>query len=352
MAQAVPTPRRVTPTAPRATDTDATRSAASPPDATRHDATRRDAKLLRHEATRRDPSRALTRIAALALCWTLGTQAQAMQAAPTATTTPAPAPAPEPAAPASDETISEPRPTGAEDGSDTDNVAVIARAGLEVDTAAAGPNGPVMLTRLEELGNLELRRAEILPRRHGDDPVVHLRVELRSAEAEGYAIFSDVRVRGEVVEGSAREAQCPLCTESEAVERARGELVRLVPFVRARFRPVKKADPGPVLVAPPPKRDEGLGTLGKAGVGLVAGGAVVLGAGLGLAIADPPPNPNDPLLVRPTRPVGYALIGVGASAVISGAVLLILDRRKKRNVVQLAPLMQPGSAGLLLVGRF
>lgn len=343
MAQAVPTPRRVTPTAPQATTPDAT------PDAT-PDTT--PAATLPSRAA----SRALTRVGVLALCWTLGTHAQAMQAAPAATTAPAPAPAPapaQPAAPAPDDAISEPRPAGTqEDGSETDNVAVIARAGLEVDTAGAGPNGPVMLTRLEELGNLELRRAEILPRRHGDDPVVHIRVELRAAEAEGYAIFSDVRVRGEVVEGSAREAQCPLCTESEAVERARGELVRLVPFVRARFRPARKSEPGPVLVTPPPPRDEGLGTLGKAGVGLVAGGAVALGAGLGLAIADPPPDPNDPLLVRPTRPVGYALIGVGASAVISGAVLLILDRRKKRNVVQLAPLMQPGSAGLLVVGRF
>ena len=145
---------------------------------------------------------------------------------------------------------------------------------------------------------------------------------------------------------------CSLCTEGEAVERARSELLRLVPFVRARFRAAAKPkDKAPPIVAPPPQ-DNRLGTYGKVGIGLLAGGVVVFGTGLGLAIAKPRPNPDDPLLVINTRPIGYAVLGVGAAAIVSGAVLLVLDRRKVRRVAHLAPMMERGSAGLLLVGRF
>ena len=34
---------------------------------------------------------------------------------------------------------------------------MIARAGLEIDASAAGPAGPVLMSRLDELGNLGLR---------------------------------------------------------------------------------------------------------------------------------------------------------------------------------------------------
>jgi len=242
---------------------------------------------------------------------------------------------------------------GGNDGDSDGNTPVIARAGLEIDTAAAGPSGPVMLSRLEEIGNLELRRAEILPRRAGDDPVIHVKVEVRGQEGDTYAIFSEVRIRDKAVEGSPREVVCSLCTEGEAVERARSELLRLVPFVRARFRAAAKPkdDKPPPIVAPPPE-DNRLGTYGKVGIGLLAGGVVVFGTGLGLAIAKPRPDPDDPLREINTRPIGYAVLGVGAAAIVSGAVLLVLDRRKVRRVAHLAPMLERGSAGLLLVGRF
>ncbi|HEY0134777.1 MAG TPA: hypothetical protein VGB85_11870, partial [Nannocystis sp.] len=244
---------------------------------------------------------------------------------------------------------------GASDGASNDDVAVIARAGLEIDTTAAGPSGPVMLSRLEEVGNLELRRAEILPRRAGDDPVIRVKVEVRGQEGDTYAIFSEVTVRGQVVEGSAREVVCSLCTEGEAVDRARSELLRLVPFVRARFRAAAKpADnkPPPVVTSAAEDKKKPLGTYGKAGIGLLAGGAVLLGTGIGLSVREPRPDPDDPLREINTRPVGYAVLGVGAAAIVTGAVLLVLDRRKARRVAHLAPMIGRGSAGLLLVGRF
>lgn len=241
------------------------------------------------------------------------------------------------------------------DTSDTDaNAPVIGRAGLEIDTSRAGPAGPVLMSRLEELGNLELRRAEILPRRTGDDPVIQIRVELRGEENDTYVIFSEVTVRGSSLEGSLREIVCALCTEGETVERARSELLRLVPFVRARFRPTTvPSDPKQVLTpnpAPPP--DKHTGTFGKVGIGLLAGGALAFGTGLGLALKQPKPDPDDPLREINTHPAGYAVLAVGAAAIVSGAVLLILDRRPPRRSARLAPLLHPATTGLQIVGRF
>ena len=277
-------------------------------------------------------------------------------AAAAATLAPSPAPSAGVASPQPDP--AEADEVGTSDStSGNDGVAVIARAGLEIDTTAAGPSGPVMLSRLEEVGNLELRRAEILPRRAGDDPVIRVKVEVRGKEGDTYAIFSEVTVRGQVVEGSAREVVCSLCTEGEAVDRARSELLRLVPFVRARFRaaaakPTDNTPPPPVVTPTEDRKKKPLGALGKAGIGLLAGGVVLLGTGIGLAVPEPRPDPDDPLREINTRPVGYAVLGVGAAAIVTGAVLLVLDRRKARRVAHLAPMIDRGSAGLLLVGRF
>lgn len=271
---------------------------------------------------------------ALVLGWTLGGEALA-----------------EPAAPDPTQPADEIGPASEQADPDA-NVPVIARAGLEVDTVAAGAAGPVLMSRLEELGNLELRRAEILPRRTAEDPVIRVRFELRGEEGETYAILSDVAVRGEVLEGSPREILCSLCTEGEVVDRARSELLRLVPFVRARFRAARPPPPPPEPTRPEPPPDTRLGARGKAGVGLLAGGTLAFGTGLGLVLARPRTDPDDPLRQINTRPVGYAVLGVGAAAIVSGAVLLILDRRKPPRVAQLAPLMHPGTAGLQLVGRF
>ena len=290
---------------------------------------------------------------ALALCFALPGDASAAQApsgpaGPTGPASPATA-APAPATQEADEVGS-----GSADGDPDGNLPVIARAGLEVDTTAAGPSGPVMLSRIEELGNLELRRAEILPRRAAEDPVIRVRVEQRGSEGDTYAIFSELAVSGETLAGSTHEIVCSLCTEGEAVERARGELLRLVPFVRARFRAARKpVEPPSEPAKPPPPPDRSLTATGKAGVGLLAGGVVVLGVGAALAIRAPRSDPDMPLNQTTTRPAGYALLGVGAAALITGAVLLVLDRRKvNRRVAHLAPLLHPGSAGLQLVGRF
>lgn len=262
--------------------------------------------------------------------------------APTSGNPPAP-PAPPPAAPAD-------KP---DDRSISEGETLVVRAGLDIDTSEAGPSGPVIVSRMEELGNLELRRAEILPSRLGTDPVIRIRVSLQSGASDVFLINSDAAVRGEALEGSAREISCSLCTEGEVVDRARGEIVRLVPFVRTRFRPADKPPDKPITDAPKTEGPRPLTNLGKAGIGLLAGGTLAFAAGLGLALAEPRPDPDDPTAEINTRPAGYGVLAVGGAALITGAVLLILDRRQaKRSTVHVAPLGGPGTAGLLLLGRF
>lgn len=255
---------------------------------------------------------------------------------------PPPEPAPTSTRPSSDDPLSE---------ADT----LVVRAGLDIDTAEAGPSGPVIVSRMEELGNLELRRAEILPSRLGTDPVIRIRVSLQPGASDVFVIKSDVTLRGEPMDGSSREVSCSLCTEGEVVERARGEIVRLVPFVRARFRPAEKKGPD---TSPKPNTDTNTGpkpltNLGKAGIGLLAGGTLAAAAGLGLALSKPRTDPDDPTREINTRPAGFGVLAVGGAALVTGAILLALDRRKANSrSVQVVPTGGPSSAGLLLFGRF
>jgi hypothetical protein len=81
--------------------------------------------------------------------------------------------------------------------------------------------------------------------------------------------------------------------------------------------------------------------MGKAGVGLLAGGTVATAAGLGLSLAEEPADPNMPLNKITIHPAGYAILAVGAAALVTGAVLLVLDRRQAKRAVQVAPTAAP-----------
>ena len=99
-----------------------------------------------------------------------------------------------------------------------------------------------------------------------------------------------------------------------------------------------------------------LGGLGKAGIGLMVGGAVVLVGGAVLtAMGEKQDLSADVENTESTnfRPPGYALLGVGGAVLITGAVLLTVDRvRAKKKSTALAPAVGPGFAGLTWSGRF
>jgi len=116
--------------------------------------------------------------------------------------------------------------------------------------------------------------------------------------------------------------------------------------------PAPHDDPGPAPPVDEPRRVPLLG-LGKAGIGLLATGAVGLGVGIGLAVAGRRLDRDDERGGTDFRPAGYATLGVSAALLVTGAVLLGVDRgraRRLRNAA--APLFGPRFAGIVVVGRF
>ncbi|MFY0538434.1 serine/threonine-protein kinase [Nannocystis pusilla] len=222
----------------------------------------------------------------------------------------------------------------------------------------AGPAGPVIHERLDEVGNRQLRRAEVLPGRGPRDPWIRITVRAVPGDEPGYVIGSGLYVGDDPVGDSVHETECRLCTEGEAVERGTSEIERLVPFVRdfaqaEREARLKAAAPPPELPKPePPPPPKGLGGRGKAGVALLAVGGVGFFVGLGLAIKPPRPDPDMPLYSISTRPAGVATLSIGLAAVITGAVLLALDRKAAQRRVSWLPSIGRGAAGLSLAGSF
>jgi hypothetical protein len=244
------------------------------------------------------------------------------------------------------------RTADAADPPPPDSDAPPARASLNVDTSALGAQSPVLLRRIEELGDIELRRAEILPSRHTRDPVIA--IALRPIADGGYVIASHLTIAGEIVANSEHEVQCTLCTEGETVERARIEVGRLIPFVRDHARAeaeatqprAPKGDRGP---AAPTDDRRGLAPMSKAGVALLVGGAAGVGLGVGLALREPTVKPEMPLEVTDTRIPGYVALGVGGALLVTGVALLVTGQRRSRaRALSFAP--TPG--GALLYGRF
>ncbi|MEM9460923.1 MAG: hypothetical protein AAGF11_42560 [Myxococcota bacterium] len=109
-----------------------------------------------------------------------------------------------------------------------------------------------------------------------------------------------------------------------------------------------------------------LAAMGKAGVGLLVVGGVVVNAGVALLIRQPTYFPRDDpqaTYLTTTRPAGWALLGSGVATVVVGAVLLGVERsrarsrsnrvaRSRRRAVVAHPWVAPGSGGVGLLGRF
>jgi hypothetical protein len=244
-------------------------------------------------------------------------------------------------------------PTPSEELPADDPAAPPTRASLEVDASTLGAQSPVLLRRIEELGDIELRRAEILPSRQPRDPV--LKISILAFDGGGYRIRSHLEIDAEIVPNSDREVLCTLCTEGETVERARIEVDRLIPFVRdharaeaeARAREADTTSEATVTAANDDRPR--LAPLSKVGVALLATGGAGLGLGLGLALREPTVKPEMPLETLDTRTPGYVALGVGGALIISGVALVITGQRRARaSTLTFAPTLR----GAVLTGRF
>lgn len=117
------------------------------------------------------------------------------------------------------------------------------------------------------------------------------------------------------------------------------------------------AERTPPAPKPKPKR-KGLGPLGWAGVGSLGLGlgGVATGAVLAFAIGETHPGANKSSL-RNFKPGGYAALGAGGAVLITGAVLLGIDRSragrtKTTKRAALSPAWFGQAGGVVVVGRF
>ncbi len=141
----------------------------------------------------------------------------------------------------------------------------------------------------------------------------------------------DFRVQLTVADGAGSTSQCP-CTHAELVAHVQRELALALsarpacPTLAPTLTP--PAAPAPLPDARPP---QGLRPSGRLGVALIGLGGLGLGAGAGVWVAVEVTRDEKFLPRTDLRPLGVAAVAAGASALASGALLLLLDRRARRS---------------------
>lgn len=251
-------------------------------------------------------------------------------------------------------------PSEAEEG----DVASARRATVRVDTREVEDGASVIERRILERSSVVLRSAQVLPAEAPDDPIIMVRVRELGANKPGYAFVMEIRVN-DATHGKPAEVMCDLCTEGELVERVEDRLASLLDELHERGGEVPEPDPPPASEPPSsdapelpaqdvssttPEDRGGLQAKGKAGAALLVLGGLSVAAGAGLAAVPPSTKAEMPLEKTTMRPPGLALLGVGGAALITGAVLLVLDRKEAKKKKTVAIL--PAGMGATILGRF
>jgi len=254
-----------------------------------------------------------------------------------------------------------------------------ARVGIEVDTTGLRDDerDPVA-QQIEERAQGIWLAAEVLPARSDDDPVVRVTVKRPSPEEDTYAIEVVAYDRkGGAALGAPQTHTCETCTEGEMLDEVAallGPMLSRAVVAAARGGDGAAGGPDSSESSEPAGGDEEpaasseapattdrarsdrapLGTLGKVGIGLSVAGAVGLATGLGLALApDRVQSGSGGRTGVTTRPPGYALLGTGGAVLVTGIVLVALDRvRARRRAVALVPSVGAGGGLLVVTGRF
>lgn len=242
-----------------------------------------------------------------------------------------------------------------------------ARASVKIDAGELGDASASVAQRIKSRADTQLREAEVLPAQPGD-PIIDMVIVPAPGGAGGYLIQVAMMRDDAMVEGTDQSVACELCTEGELVQKANKIIAELIPKIPRDDPDAAAMDPVPVEPEPEPAAptepgpsgdDTGpsrpgkkIGKLGYAGIGVGVGGLVLVGVGVPLALQE---TREDGMEKVDYRPPGYALIGVGAAAVVAGAVMIAIDvtrRKKQRRQALLVPTLAPGFTGASLVGRF
>jgi hypothetical protein len=247
-----------------------------------------------------------------------------------------------------------------------------------VDAGGLGDAGPVIGGRATLAGKGALQGQGVT---HTDAPAgPELQVTLKERDAGGYRVDYVIVYDGKPVKNGAGGFDCQLCTEDELVEKVEALVIQVAPKMVV---PEPETDGGSDTEpdVEDPDDDGGSGShdgngggggtvedgdpnglrgMGKAGIALmVVGGLGVIG-GVPLLVIQPLPVENDPLQAtkaRNTKPMGGAMLGVGAAVLVTGVVLLALDRklakaRRTKAAAMVHPWLRADGGGVGVVGRF
>ena len=181
------------------------------------------------------------------------------------------------------------------------------------------------------------------------------------------ALVYGIRVRIETSEAKLVDANdprgpvvhtCPRCNEADLVTASiEGVLEGLGRYEQAKAPPPAPKAVEPIATPPAPAddalvdRSKSLGPLGQIGVAsIVVGGAVAITGAAFIGVGTTRPD-TDPTHLRDWRPPGYALLGVGAAALVTGVALLVVDRKRARKLA-ISPMLSPRLAGVVAEGKF
>lgn len=190
---------------------------------------------------------------------------------------------------------------------------------------------------------------------------------------EATLVLADAE-RGVVYEE--RVVTCELCTDGQLITKVSPEVARLA--ARVLYAPVgggQEAEQGPQEAPPEPEEQEPgpatepgsepatpvrppsklIGALGAWGIASAAAGLGATGVGIGLALAPDRTRPaQENVERRSTRPVGLALVSIGTVLMVTGAVLVAVDvrRRERARRISILPELSIGSVSVSFSMRF
>jgi len=224
----------------------------------------------------------------------------------------------------------------------------VTHVGLDIDGEQLGGGSDLLIERVRRRLQAVLRQWDVRPARDASHPVLTVRLS-RLPDYAGYDLQFSARRGDEDLPEVAGSAECRICTEDEFVEHV-GEgfermLLRLVPTSSVATvtpatppspRRAVKPGPPPTVARPLPENPDLL-RLRRAGVGLGIGGAVLIGAGVGIAILQPILLTDGVAEARQLWVPGTVMAVAGTTALVSGIVLLAVENRRRRARVTAAP---------------
>ncbi len=230
------------------------------------------------------------------------------------------------------------------------------RASLEVE-AEAVEDGEGLEERVDTALGARLRKAEVLPRKTLQDGLIH--VEVKPLPKGGYHYDVYAEQADQTLEETVTRADCEGCDEAALLEAVGQAVDNCLPALAAAQADETTEEPrAPVVESTPiddgPTRDRArVGGLGKAGIGLMVAGAATAVVGVIFVVQGRSFDTRPGELEqegRDFRPPGFALVGVGAAALITGGILFGVDRKKRRTSTQVSWI--PGGAAVSVGGRF